>query len=71
MKTDYTQLDTAILACMTCDHKVTFSEILDKVGPMAREFHRDDHFRVIDRRLQALRKAGKLTWSGKLGWMAA
>ncbi len=85
MKNDYTALDTAILAAISARAgALSFSAmqtgaILDEAqkiadaentGKMAREKKRA--WRVIDRRLQALRKAGRIRYQRQPeGWVLA
>lgn len=66
IKPDYTDLDKAIMVAIETGHH-TFLEIhaarvcRDESGQMR-------HFRMIDRRLQALRRAGKIAYTGAQGW---
>jgi len=71
---DYTTLDTAILkAVHTADRKMTSmgisanSAVKVELNRMATEQSRPA-FRILDGRLQALRKAKKLTFGSKVGW---
>lgn len=67
-KKDYSKLDAAILAQIAggnCKARGLNSALDD----LAREADRDsEEFRVIDRRLQALRKKGKIEFDTKNGW---
>lgn len=65
--TDYTKFDAALLGKVKAGYR-WFSEIhRGPLAVMAREIGEED-FRITDRRLQALRKAGKLTFDRKAGW---
>ena len=70
MKNDYTALDAAILERIKQGH--TFASQIEggaaakEAGPFTTA--RMPEFRVIDRRLQALRKAGRIAYSHKAGW---
>lgn len=75
---DYSALDHLILS--RCKHRgVTFMEmrVNEEIHDEAVAVAKPDRygvrygFRVIDRRLQALRKAGKLTYNRTDGWRAA
>lgn len=76
MKTDYTALDAALLARIK-QKPANFTELqsgdvqkesiaLAKAGPSGKP-----SLRYVDARLQVLRKAGKITYSGKTGWSIA
>jgi len=54
----YQDIDDKIISAVR-GGKTTFTDILSHVG---------GEFRVIDRRLQALRKRGLLMYSRKTGW---
>lgn len=75
-KTDYTALDAAILACLALGPK-PFTILVDKVRLEAEAVATPDRFgevhgwRVLDRRLQALRKAGKIVPHRTQGWRLA
>lgn len=58
MKKDFTDVDGAILAAIK-DGCVRFNEIVART---------DIRFRVVDRRLQAMRRARKITFSTTYGW---
>lgn len=62
MKRDYTKIDARIVEAIECG-KLEFFQIHQSCDVLANE-----SFRVIDRRLQALRKEGKITFSHKMGW---
>lgn len=67
-KKDYSKLDAAILAQIAGGNckAMGLNAALDD---LAREADRDsEEFRVIDRRLQALRKKGKIEFDTKKGW---
>lgn len=65
MKTDYSKLDAAIIATIKGAHRISFNGINARVKPEAAEIRPDgDAFRAVVRRLQALRKAGKIKHGG-------
>jgi hypothetical protein len=70
VKHDYSALDAAILARINRGH--TFASDIEGglVWQEARSFTSQNTpmFRIIDRRLQALRKAGRIAYSHKTGW---
>lgn len=69
-KADYAQLDQGLLTRIGSG-KVTFAGLVDALLAEATAFcagPRDEPMRVIDRRLQALRKQGKIGYDTKLGW---
>ena len=73
-KHDYTALDAAILARVA--HKpANFTELQSGTVQKAAEVLVTGSYkpawRFIDSRLQALRKAGKIVYSGKTGWSIA
>lgn len=78
-KHDYTEFDAAIIDSIR--HGKTHMRQLDQHKPlieMAKPFclsingrHPQPEWRVIDRRLQALRKAGKIKHSSGAGWKIA
>lgn len=71
--TDYTEFDTALLAnlragivtMMGMNVEGTLRTITDKLNLRDKRGMKVPHFRVIDRRLQALRKANKIRYNGK------
>lgn len=73
-KPDYTALDAAILARIT-QKPVNFTQLQSgAVQKAADAFVTGGYkpaWRFIDSRLQALRKAGKIVYSGKTGWSIA
>lgn len=76
MSIDYTPLDAAIVAHITTSGGATFAELLrdldtmaGSIGPKCR-LGKPDGFRAIDRRLQALRKAGRIRYT-RTGWVLA
>ena len=75
-KTDYTELDAAILACLAAGPK-PFMILAEKVRVESEAVAAPDRFgkvhgwRVVDRRLQALRKAGKIVPHRTQGWRLA
>ena len=75
---DYTNIDAAICARLKSGPN-TFTQL--QYGDVQKEAKKLEHedtkkrgswptsaFRFIDRRLQALRKSGKITYSTKSGW---
>jgi hypothetical protein len=77
MKADYTLFDNALLATIRAG-KTQFSAIASgRTAEFANTLAgKDRHgypqgWRLIDRRLQAMRKAGKLAYDRKTGWSAA
>lgn len=81
MKTDYTELDAALLARIR-QKPATFTELQSREIQAIADAFAADHpsrgtrnekpaWRYIDTRLQALRKAGKIVYSGKTGWSVA
>lgn len=70
-KNDYTELDKAILSKIS-DGQVTFPGICNAVELQTRPFvsFTSPGWRIVDRRLQALRKAGKIKYQRKPeGWV--
>lgn len=71
--TDYKRLDAAIVAHIEKNGGSQFAELLRDLGSLAGSigpkcrFGYPDGFRAIDRRLQALRKQGRITPSRKTG----
>ena len=70
--TDYTEVDQAILARLG-QGSATFMSINAALGALASKYAAPDappeeHFRVIDRRLQALRRAKKIKFTHADGW---
>lgn len=49
----------------------TFASIWPKVSKVAEATDSKDATRLVDRRLQALRKSGKLSYTRKEGWIVA
>ncbi|ALS64917.1 hypothetical protein [Pandoraea apista] len=72
----YAELDAAILKSVSGGY-VTYSYLISKHGRLADSLAKPDHvgerngWRLIDRRLQALRKRGEITFSRKEGWTIA
>lgn len=58
MNKNFTEEDNAILAAIK-DGCVRFSEIVSRTGV---------EYRLVDRRLQAMRRARKITFSTTYGW---
>lgn len=75
--TDYSEIDSAILKRIYEHGPQTFTELSGALGSIADPLARPDRFgardawRVIDRRLQAMRKAGKIVPDRKTGWRLA
>lgn len=71
MKTDYTRFDEQLLSLIQSGvDKMSMLETRSVLRDLAKPHQdggRTPAFRVIDRRLQALRKAGKIRFNGK-GW---
>ena len=75
MKHDYTALDRAIIAYITAG-KATFTGLTAAVAEHSDALARDDAapgWRIVDRRLQALRKAGQIRYKRGVfgGWVLA
>ena len=73
-KNDYTDLDAAILQVIGTKAPVTFEAIRPAVAkysePLASTTRENLTWRVVDRRLQALRKAGRIAYQRKPeGWV--
>lgn len=70
MKPDYTEFDKALLAAIAAGHNTMAqldgrkSGLRDLAAPIALESNNPTS-RIIDRRLQALRKRGELLYTGK------
>ena len=73
-KHDYTELDAAILSRIA-QKPANFTELqsgaVQKVADAFVTGSCKPAWRFIDARLQALRKAGKIVYSGKTGWSIA
>lgn len=73
-KTDYSALDAAILAHVS-QKPANFTELqsgaVQKAADALVTGSYKPAWRFIDSRLQALRKAGKIVYSGKTGWSIA
>lgn len=64
----YHDLDEAIVKTIAGGTK-TFGPILVRVSAIAHRLSPlGDSFRLVDRRLQALRKAGRIAFNRKTGW---
>lgn len=76
MKPDYSLFDNALVATVragkTQFHQINAGRTLEFANKLAGKDHRGDAlgWRLIDRRLQALRKAGRLAYDRKTGWSA-
>lgn len=67
---DYSTLDTEILSLLAGGAK-TFATMIGRLEASAKPFcdpARPEPFRVVDRRLQALRKKHLIAYSTKGGW---
>lgn len=77
MKTDYTLFDRSVLSHVSAGksqfYQISAGGLLHFANELAGKDARGDDmgWRLIDRRLQALRKAGKLTYDRKTGWQVA
>lgn len=74
MTTDYTEVDAAILAATRKTPGADFTVISRMADKPAQKVADSapvalHSFRVIDRRLQALRKAGRISYSRSGGWV--
>ena len=71
---DYTELDAAILSRIA-QKPVNFTQLqsgaVQKAADALVTGSYKPAWRFIDSRLQALRKAGKIVYSGKTGWSIA
>lgn len=70
MKKDYSQFDRSLMAYIASGRS-SFAELEGEMLSAAKPFctgPRDEPDRIIDRRLQALRKAGKIRHDSKAGW---
>lgn len=83
-KHDYTTLDAAIIRRITEAAPASFSEVFsfnsdtmkEADALAAADFENSEAWRIVDRRLQALRKAGKIKYQRKSkaaveGWVIA
>ena len=69
-KRNYSDFDKQIVSLIT-GGKSNFSQLVAKLETEAKQFcdkPSDEPFRVVDRRLQALRKSGKIEYDTKNGW---
>lgn len=72
MTTDYTELDAAILARIADGSNTFMSIFAREVLDASRKLNgKVSDFRSVDRRLQAMRKAGKIVHDRKTGWRLA
>lgn len=75
MSIDYTHLDALLLEAIERKPsrfealRLQFEAEFDKHAPRDR-YGKPNGWRAIDRRLQALRKAGRIKSDPKLGWVA-
>ena len=70
---DYTQIDVAILAEIDGQRNATWS-IVEATNHITKPYWNlcdASGMRVVDRRLQALKKAGKISYSRANGWVIA
>ena len=65
---DYSELDKQILLAVK-NGNCTFVQINGKVRVFAAPHSLAEPWRVVDRRLQSLRKAGKLSYTRAEGWV--
>ncbi len=74
MKHDYTNLDDAILT-VVASGPIAFHSLSCRVAAHSAGYAENDNapaWRIVDRRLQALRKAGKIKYQRKPeGWVVA
>lgn len=70
MKPDYTAFDAALLDLINngCNTMMQLDSVKSGLRPLAEPFCNKltSPFRIIDRRLQALRKRGELRYTGKV-----
>lgn len=70
-KQDYTAFDTQLLA-LIAGGMSGFTGLAVRLADESKQFcekPKDEAFRVVDRRLQALRKAGRIGHDSKRGWL--
>jgi hypothetical protein len=60
---DYTQLDHAICKWLSCYHSQPTNN--DQLCQMAAELTSGEPWRLIDRRMQAMKKAGRIEFVGR------
>ncbi len=68
--TDYTKFDAALMALLAGGVR-SFAALAAQLNSQAKSFcttDRAEPFRVVDRRLQALRKKKLVAYSSKAGW---
>lgn len=68
--TDYAEFDAALLALIGGGMR-SFAALVAHLQSQAKAFCTDakqELFRVVDRRLQSLRKKGKVAYDTKTGW---
>jgi len=70
-KPDYTEFDTALLDLINngCNTMMQLDSVKSGLRPLAEPFalaSNNPTFRIIDRRLQALRRRGSLRFDGKV-----
>jgi len=69
--TDYTEIDAALLAEIKEGRNATWA-MVDATNKLTKPmWHKYDlsGMRVVDRRLQALKKAGKISYARATGWV--
>lgn len=69
---DYTNFDAVLLALVAAGVS-SFTSMVGKLESLAKPFcnpDRPEPFRVVDRRLQALRKKKLIAYNSKTGWSA-
>jgi hypothetical protein len=71
---DYENMDRLIVAAVkngiTRPVLLEANEVVRAEAMRLARAHNNEVFRILDRRLQALRKAGKLQWTRGEGWSA-
>ena len=70
-KQDYTAFDAQLIA-LIAGGMSGFASLATRLADEAKRFcekPKDETFRVVDRRLQALRKAGRIGHDSKRGWL--
>ena len=71
--TDYTQIDAALLYEIKAKRNATWA-MVDATNNITKPFWRlpdTNGMRVVDRRLQAMKKAGKISFTRASGWILA
>ena len=70
---DYTQIDAALLYEIKAGRNATWAmvEATNKITKPFWHLHDMSGMRVVDRRLQAMKKAGKICFTRASGWILA